>query len=1404
MKYNITLKIILSFFCIGFIANAFAQITIDNSKTPDKLVTDVLIPASSGTVISNVQYKGVYSNSSKSQFGTFVASGSTKTAMGFSDGLVLISGYSSDIPGSSSTDMSNSWTSCSVCGCNGEVRSTGTCPTLVNDVKALVGAGGKYLNAAILEFDFIPVSTNVQFNYIFGSEEYPTFDCSEYNDKFGFLLSGPGISGGEGFENDAKNIARLSNGSVVSINSVNNGQVGTDLGNPNANNCKAANKDWVLNVPTADFLGVIPGIKFNGNTKLLMASQTGLVPGQTYHIKLIVTDVSDGAFDSGVFLEAGSFTTEPTGTFAGIDQSVCSDTTTLQAFSPLTGSWSVILGSASVTDLNLPKSKVSGLSLGENKFVWTSAEDPTKSDTVTVTYSNTPSSISYTPSTISNGSSTKVSVSVTGSVSGSYTSTPSGLTINSSTGEITPNTSDPGTYKVEVNSSCGKISTEVIVTSSTCGKVGFNGYKNGAPYNLPTTFTCSDNTDFGMRADDQLKAGEYIAPGFTIKYDQDVSFSSTTIEINENNTGFVNTMASKVVTYCVPTYEYQVKLTGVSGSGNVWIEDHATGAKYLITPASTNMTIIIPIGSIKGSSVFSGAGVSNVKINKVSTYAGSGYGVFNPSKAGAGKHTIYYNWDNGAGCAGVDSIVVTVAGVSTPPLINPDTLVFCTSQNLKVDTLTKIFDPSFIWYDASVGGIPLDVASDLLKDKMYYASQKVGGCESGQRDSVYVIISSSNPPVLSSDTVRFCLVEQKKLSDITTESGIKWYDAAIGGNLLPDNTVLDSVWYYASQVIGACESIERDSVFAKLFDTEKPTLKDPSYANLSFCTFPVPILDTLKNFINEFDLNWYLDSIGGSPLSPSDRLLDTTYFVSQHPEGKCESFHRLKIVVSLTDTLAPDLNNGDTLKFCPTENATIAQLDSLFPSMRNLNWYDVSAGGTALARTTILNSAMYYASQIGLSCESSLRDSVYVLLKSPDAPDANSSLVLCAANSPTEAELMPNGNDIKWYLSQTGLDTVNGEDFLVDGRIYYASQKRGACESTDRLAVTVTLEDPAAPSISSKSNSVVCSGDTASILANNPVSGISYKVYSSPSDTVSIGQAPYKFVPTANVVYYVEAITSNGCAQTAARVPVSITVNPNPLQAKVSATGVLVCAKDSIILMATSTQSNILFNWTGPNSYSSKSQPQTTQVTALADSVHAGTYYVTAVDKNTGCNSKKRDSVVVNVKTVKAGFVPNVSFGFIPVKVEFTNTSINGLTYFWNFQDSATATDKDPKHVFKKDGEYKVYLVAYNGTCKDTAYSAMIDVDKASKLEIPNVFTPNDDNVNDVFNLKGDGLKTISAKIYNRWGQLVYEWETINGGWNGVTLSGINAPDGTYFYVINASGNDGVPYTLKGDVNLIR
>lgn len=139
-------------------------------------------------------------------------------------------------------------------------------------------------DAAVLQFDFVPHSNLLEFYYIFGSEEYPEFVGTSFNDVFGFFLTGPGCPGSASYINT--NIATIPGTTIpVAINNINQ------------------------NVNTAYYVtnGTTPtvAVQYDGFTVPLPADAC-VVPCQTYHIKLAIGDAGDSAYDSGVFLQGGS------------------------------------------------------------------------------------------------------------------------------------------------------------------------------------------------------------------------------------------------------------------------------------------------------------------------------------------------------------------------------------------------------------------------------------------------------------------------------------------------------------------------------------------------------------------------------------------------------------------------------------------------------------------------------------------------------------------------------------------------------------------------------------------------------------------------------------------------------------------------------------------------------------------------------------------------------------------------------------------------------------------------------------------------------------------------------------------------------------------------------------------
>ncbi len=195
------------------------------------------------------------------------------------------------------------------------------------------------------------------------------------------------------------------------------------------------------------------------------------------------------------------------------------------------------------------------------------------------------------------------------------------------------------------------------------------------------------------------------------------------------------------------------------------------------------------------------------------------------------------------------------------------------------------------------------------------------------------------------------------------------------------------------------------------------------------------------------------------------------------------------------------------------------------------------------------------------------------------------------------------------------------------------------------------------------------------------------------------------------------------------------------------------------------------------------------------------TYYV----NEAGACPSQMDSVVVIVGGVVAVINAAPTTGPIPLSVFFGNGSTTGagITYDWDFGDGNTSTQFEPTNVYNSTGTFAVTLIVSDGICSDTA-TIIIDAFGESAILIPNVFTPNGDGSNDIFTVDGVNLESVEGEIFNRWGQLMFSWDIVKGSWDGRTLAGTEAPDGTYFYIITAKGFDGTEYFEKGGFSLIR
>jgi gliding motility-associated-like protein len=247
-----------------------------------------------------------------------------------------------------------------------------------------------------------------------------------------------------------------------------------------------------------------------------------------------------------------------------------------------------------------------------------------------------------------------------------------------------------------------------------------------------------------------------------------------------------------------------------------------------------------------------------------------------------------------------------------------------------------------------------------------------------------------------------------------------------------------------------------------------------------------------------------------------------------------------------------------------------------------------------------------------------------------------------------------------------------------------------------------------------------------------------------------------------------------------------------------------------------------LYEWIGPGPNSSNSIDAT-----VWQDLSSGWYYFTVQDNL--CTDF--DSVFVDIlDPPNAQLTATPLMGCGPLQVDMTNSSQNADSFIWNFgngQQLNIATTAPQSQTYASSAV--IQLIAFQGTlCSDTAYASIVvntcgctdpvainynplaNVNDGScqypvpTVNPPNVFTPNGDEVNELFFLDVTNAVSVELVIINRWGNVMFEQTGLNPSWNGKTESGTPVEDGVYFYKYIVNGYNDQMLEGHGFVHLVR
>jgi len=228
----------------------------------------------------------------------------------------------------------------------------------------------------------------------------------------------------------------------------------------------------------------------------------------------------------------------------------------------------------------------------------------------------------------------------------------------------------------------------------------------------------------------------------------------------------------------------------------------------------------------------------------------------------------------------------------------------------------------------------------------------------------------------------------------------------------------------------------------------------------------------------------------------------------------------------------------------------------------------------------------------------------------------------------------------------------------------------------------------------------------------------------------------------------------------------------------------------------------------GDGNFSNISTPQNTYS-------NSGVYSVKLVVSDTnGCKDSLVKTNYINVYGVNAEFSSSTSrISIFDTEVNFTDLSVSNAgaikSWNWNFGDNSSSSILQyPKHNFNISNtdvdSFLVKLVVVDSMgCMDSVTHG-IYLNKELLIYIPSSFTPNEDGLNDVFKIVTIGTKKIDLNIYDRWGNIVFQTNEINRGWDGNVRNGLLAQQDVYIVTVNATNDSNAKYSTTGRISLIR
>lgn len=723
-------------------------------------------------------------------------------------------------------------------------------------------------------------------------------------------------------------------------------------------------------------------------------------------------------------------------------------------------------------------------------------------------------------------------------------------------------------------------------------------------------------------------------------------------------------------------------------------------------------------------------------------------------------------------CGINDTLGITVIDVSPEVDLNIagfDTI--CASEILEVHA-----PPGYYSYEWNTGS--QDVEIEITESGMYFlTAENFDGCI-GHSDTFYVEVLPAPDPPLLSDTM-ICVGGSAESYAIGSIQSVYWFTEGLDSlGILPSITsdsLLESVVYYGAHYNGECFSF-LDTASINLFEeTGLPSI----VGTTNLCPGDSLLLSTTASQIVTY--SWLLpDStiINGDQISLANPDSGQYTLMAAHPV--CG-------ILTATDTVHLASASTFSIAFLQGDSINCVGDDAVLHIPNPYDQVLWLPSQSIIDSILILENSEVWANVVDTNGCNLNTDTIHIQFQAPPSAITIPTDTACVGETlmlqvdSVYSLLLDDGqsqNPITLPFETSALNSDTTYIFLISDSL--------GCLSAPMNWELMVIQVP--DSLGITGQDTLCEGETLT-LSSNPANGGTTVFFDGFSDTLGVavnGQLNVNEVDQSTLSAGVYAtLNVDGCIVTSEILEVEVL--PLPEEPYIIVEGPS-CPQDTVLVYASDT-TDLDFFWTGPVGFSSS---ENMLVFDPIEQSEQGLYTL-RVELN-GCSS---DTSSVNIMIAA---VPSVSL--IPDTVICFGDIVD-LILEQSYYEIYWSTDESSEAISVSDsGMYRVLVTNEFGcTATDSVHVETV----TCHVETANVITPNGDGMNDQFRFEAQGLAAVDVKIFNRYGSLIYKWNTVDGAWDGtIQNSGVNASEGTYYFIgsyLDISGNSGI---RKGYIQLLR